>query len=265
MENKNAADFDAGKIMEKALDIGEAMLRSGAEVLRVEDTIMRICSAYGGGTVDVFTILSLIIVSWHTDDNENLTQTRRIYTYSTDLEKLENLNALSRYICDNKPSFEEIDEQMSDIMGKNIKRLSKSRLLGYVLTSAGFAIFFGGNIRDGIAAGVVGIFMYFWEYLLSEYNRNRVIDTCFNSIFTGVMCILSVYCGIGVHTDKIMIGTIMPLIPGINMTNALRDLMSGDMITGILRLGEALMMAVAIAVGFALAIMLFGRLIGLSV
>ena len=49
------------------------------------------------------------------------------------------------------------------------------------------------------------------------------------------------------------------------MTNALRDLMSGDMITGILRLGEALMMAVAIAVGFALAIMLFGRLIGLSV
>lgn len=265
MENKNAADFDAGKIMEKALDIGEAMLRSGAEVMRVEDTIMRICSAYGGGTVDVFTILSLIIVSWHTKDNDNLTQTRRIYSYSTDLEKLEKLNALSRCICNNKPSCEEIDEYMADIMGENVKRLSKSRMLGYVLTSSGFAIFFGGNIRDGIAAGIVGLLMYFWEYLLIDFSKNRVIDTCINSIFTGIMCILSVYCGIGVHTDKIMIGTIMPLIPGINMTNALRDLMIGDIITGILRLGEALMIAVSIAVGFALAIMLFGRLIGMSV
>ena len=265
MENNNASDFDAGKIMERALDIGEAMLRSGAEVMRVEDTIMRICNAYGGGTVDVFTILSLIIVSWHTKDNDNLTQTRRIYSYSTDLEKLEKLNALSRYICNNKPSFEEIDEYMSGIMGENVKRISKSRMLGYVLASSAFAIFFGGNIRDGVAAGIVGFLMYFWEYLLLDYSKNRVIDTCINSIFTGIMCILSVYCGIGVHTDKIMIGTIMPLIPGINMTNALRDLMSGDMITGILRLGEALMIAVSIAVGFALAIMLFGRLIGMSV
>ena len=80
---------DAGLVVERALDIGEAMLRSGAEILRVEDTIRRICMAYGGGIVDVFTILSLIIVSWKTNTGENITQTRRIYSYVTNLEHLD--------------------------------------------------------------------------------------------------------------------------------------------------------------------------------
>ena len=78
---------NADKILERALDIGEAMLRSGAEILRIEDTIIRICNAYGDGIVDVFTILSLIIVSWKTPDGRSITQTRRIYSYSTDLER----------------------------------------------------------------------------------------------------------------------------------------------------------------------------------
>ena len=95
-ESNPISCFEAEKVMEKALDIGEAMLCSGAEILRVEDTIMRICLAYGDGIVDVFTILSLIILSWHTTDDKNYTQTRRIYSYSTNLKKLEELNALSR-------------------------------------------------------------------------------------------------------------------------------------------------------------------------
>lgn len=87
-------------VMECALDMGETMLRCGAEILRVEDTVTRICTAYGGGIVDVFTILSLIILSWKTDDGHNYTLTRRINPYPTDLKKLEELNALSRYICE---------------------------------------------------------------------------------------------------------------------------------------------------------------------
>ena len=101
---KEITCFEAARIMEKALDVGEAMLCIGAEISRVEDTILRICHSYGGGVIDVFTILSLIILSWHTTDDQNFTQTRRIYSYSTDLGKLEELNALSRYICANKPS-----------------------------------------------------------------------------------------------------------------------------------------------------------------
>ena len=94
--------FEAPKIMEKALDVGEAMLCTGAEISRVEDTILRICHTYGGGVIDVFTILSLIILSWHTTDDQNFTQTRRIYSYSTD-QSFMNGNQLQSLVY--KPSY----------------------------------------------------------------------------------------------------------------------------------------------------------------
>ena len=81
------------------------------------------------------------------------------------------------------------------------------------------------------------------------------------SIVAGLLCILSVFAGIGQHIDMVMIGSIMLLIPGISLMNALRDMMCGDIITGILRLAEALMMAVAIAAGFGIAIMMLGGLL----
>ncbi|MCM1184529.1 MAG: threonine/serine exporter family protein [Roseburia sp.] len=249
---------DAELALECALDIGESMLRTGAEILRVESTIMRICQTYGDGIVDVFTILSLIIVSWHPEGGRNITQSRRIYSYETDLEKLEELNALSRYICDKKPSYAEIKEGVNEIMCRRKKRFSKSRLAGYVLVSSAFAVFFGGNLRDGLAAGLVGIVLYLWDMLFAKGSRNRVVYSLIISVVAGLACILSVAAGIGVNTDKIMIGSIMLLIPGINLMNSLRDMMSGDIITGILRLAEALMMAVAIAAGFGLAIMALG-------
>lgn len=139
---KEITCFEAPKIMEKALDVGEAMLCTGAEISRVEDTILRICHTYGGGVIDVFTILSLIILSWHTTDDQNFTQTRRIYSYSTDLGKMEELNALSRYICANKPSCDEIEQRVEEIMHGDRRRISVSRMMGYILGASAFAIFF---------------------------------------------------------------------------------------------------------------------------
>lgn len=248
-------------VMECALDMGEAMLRCGAEILRVEETVMRICTAYGGGIVDVFTILSLIILSWKTEGGQNYTLTRRINPYPTDFKKLEDLNALSRYICEKKPPCDEVKKYIGMIMAPDKKRIYKSKLLGYVLLASAFAIFFGGNLRDGAAAGIIAVLMYLWNYFFSSHGRNRVVYSLALSIVAGILCILSVAVGIGQNADKVMIGSIMLLIPGINLMNSLRDMMCGDIITGILRLAEALMIAVAIAAGFGIAIMLLGGIV----
>lgn len=257
-ESNPISCFEAEKVMEKALDIGEAMLCSGAEILRVEDTIMRICLAYGDGIVDVFTILSLIILSWHTADGKNYTQTRRIYSYSTDLEKLEELNSLSRYICTEKPSCEYIEQQVEYIMYAEEKQKSKAGvlLLGYILGASGFTIFFGGLLRDGIAAGISAAVLYFWMKFYQKRSNNRVMFTLLTSFVAGLICLLTIRLGIGLNQDKVMIGIIMLLIPGINMMNSLRDMICGDIITGMLKLAESLMVAIAIACGFALAIIL---------
>lgn len=259
--DKEKLSEEPARVMECALDMGETMLRCGAEILRVEDTVTRICTAYGGGIVDVFTILSLIILSWKTDDGQNYTLTRRINPYTTDLKKLEELNALSRYICEKKPPCDEIEQYISTIMAPEKRRIYKSKLSGYVLLASAFAVFFGGNLQDGLAAGVVAVLMYLWNYFFSSHNRNRVVYNLALSVVAGILCILSVFIGIGQNADKVMIGSIMLLIPGISLMNSLRDMMCGDIITGILRLAEALMTAVAIAAGFGIAIMMFGGLL----
>ena len=64
--------------------------------------------------------------------------------------------------------------------------------------------------------------------------------------------------GIGDHQDKIMIGGIMLLIPGIAMTNSIRDMLTGDIVTGMLRLVDSILRAAAIACGFALSLMITG-------
>lgn len=259
---KKTASETPIQVMECALDMGETMLRCGAEILRVEDTITRICTAYGGGIVDVFTILSLIILSWKTDTGENHTLTRRINPHPTDLNKLEDLNALSRYICEKKPPCSEIQQSICAIMAPEERRIYKSKMTGYVLLASAFTLFFGGNLRDGLAAGAVAILMYLWDYCFASHGRNRVVYSLVISVVAGILCCFSVLIGIGQNIDKVMIGSIMLMIPGINLMNALRDMMCGDIITGILRLAEALMMAIAIAVGFGIAIMLFGGLLG---
>lgn len=52
------------------------------------------------------------------------------------------------------------------------------------------------------------------------------------------------------HYDKIIIGNIMLLIPGLAFCNGLRDLIVGDTISGGLSLCNALLCALAIALGF---------------
>lgn len=256
MEKENNGENPA-YIVECALDVGEAMLRTGAEILRVEDTIMRICTAYGGGIVDVFTILSLIILSWTTSEGKTYTQTRRIYSYGADLKKLEELNALSRYICTDKPSCSKITECVNEIMCSNKKGISKRKLAGCVLETGAFAVFFGGAVYDGFAAAIVGFILYFWDYFFAAGSRNRVVYSLLESTVAGILCLITVWIGIGQDIDKVMIGSIMLLIPGVNLMNSLRDMMCGDIITGILRLAEALMIAVAIAAGFGLALMIY--------
>ena len=87
-----------------AMTIGEMLLTSGAEVGRVEDTIRRICIAYGAERVDVFSITSSIVTTMYGEDFGICTQTRRVAGMSNDLNKLDELNCLSRKICEEKPS-----------------------------------------------------------------------------------------------------------------------------------------------------------------
>lgn len=132
--------------------MGEALQNSGAEVFRVEDTLNRIAIAYGAEDVNVFVITSSIVVTLTMPSLPPQTETRRLrHAASNDLLTLEKLNALSRRICTAPPSIEEFQRQLNAILAQHPD--PRLHLAGSVLAASSFAIFFGGNLWDGLLAG----------------------------------------------------------------------------------------------------------------
>ena len=239
-----------------AMSIGEQLLISGAEVGRVEDTICRICKAYGAERVDVFSITSSIVTTMYGEDFGPCTQTRRVSGMANDLHKLDELNQLSRKICAEKPAPSEIKEELNGII--NGPRYSfRIQLLIYALVSGAFSVFFGGDWKDMITSALIGVLLKFLEAFIKKGSVNGLITALLCSVVGGFMANLAVSMGWGNHVDLISIGNVMLLIPGIAFTNSLRDMFSGDTITGLIRFMESVLLAVIIALGFTVANFLF--------
>jgi len=245
------------QLLSCALDIGEQMLTSGAEVGRVEAAIRFICGAYGCSRTDVFTITSSIVVTVFYPDGQHSTQTRRITGTRTDLTKLHRLNDLSREICATKPDYETVQRKIVAIAQRRPYPLWLEALAS-ALIAFSFAIFFGGSWMDGLVAGVLGLGLRFFTWLLQRAEMNPIFTNVVASFVLSFLSIQLVRWGIGMDVNKIIIGNIMLLIPGIALTNALRDMISGDIMTGMLRLLDAVLVAAAIAAGYILAAQLLG-------
>lgn len=248
------------QLLSCALDIGEQMLISGAEVGRVETAIRYICSAYGCKRTDVFTITSSIVVSVEDAQRCHGTQTRRITGTRTDLTKLHRLNDLSRRICADKPDYETVQAQLRKINAHTPFPLWVE-ILGSGLIAFSFALFFGGSFWDGLVAGGLGFGLRCLIWLLQKAAMNQIFINAVSSFFLCAAALWLVPKGIGQDVNKIIIGNIMLLIPGIALTNSLRDMICGDIMTGMLRFFDAVLVAAAIAAGYILAAQLLGGVV----
>lgn len=241
------------------LDMGDALLNSGAEIFRVEDTLNRMGYACGAVQMNVFVITSSIVITMEFPEEVARTQTRRIREGGgNDFTRLEQLNDLSRRFCDHPVSATELRSEFNKIMANKPKPLWK--LFGSLLAACSFALFYGGSIPDAVATGLGAALIWEFQQCLRPVCMNEVTFQFTASFLTGcVICEFTLLCPF-LHMDKIMIGDIMLLIPGLMSTNAIRDVLIGDTLSGIIRLIAALLLAAALALGFMGAIILFGRL-----
>lgn len=247
---------ESQKVLHCAMSIGELLHTSGAEAGRVEDTIRRICMAYGATRVDVFSITSTIITTMFGEGFESCTQSRRVPPMKNDFSRLDKLNQLSRWICANRPDPEEIPPRIEEIRTGRVYGFW-TQLAIYCLVSGAFTVFFGGNLKDMLASSVIGVILKCLEAFVLKTSLNSLLTALLCSSAGGLLARLSVLLGLGSHVDLISIGNIMLFIPGVMFTNSLRDLFSGDTITGLLRCAESLLMAVIVALGFTFASFLF--------
>lgn len=238
------------------LDMGELLLTSGAEVMRVEDTINRVCGAYGFKRTDVFTITSSILLTVQDEDGGVITQTRRIHRRVTDLERVERVNELARALCKSPQPLPQLKQSIKEIHSSK-HYPAWVRFLVYMGASAVFSVFFGGTAIDALCSAIGGGVLFFLIKFGEQLKMNTILLSAVCSALTALVACGLVALGLSANVDKVIIGDIMLLIPGIALFSALRDLISGDLLSGLLGICEAALKAIAVAIGFALVLAQF--------
>lgn len=239
------------------LDIGEALLVTGADVNLVERLIRHMGYAYGAAKMNVLVITASIIVTMTLPNGIEHTQTRRVNTAgSTDFTKLEKLAKLCAS-CERKPlPPKELREKLKVILDEPFPRIAL--YAGGILAAAFFVFFFGGGTLDAAVAALFAVFICWLLEYFKPYTPNTIAFNFVASFSSGIGIGLLAHALPGLSIDMTIIGIIMLLIPGVAMTNATRDMIAGDTISGVMRFIESLLWATALAIGFMAALLITG-------
>ena len=245
------------KIVQNILDIGEELLKSGAENYRLEDSLYRICRSYGFKRCDVFVIPSNIQITVETPEGEILTQIRHIESTDVDFDRLDYLNNLCRYVCQKTPDAEELRMKFQEVLDRK-KQHPAIKYLAGVMGGTGFAVFFGSNFMDAVVAVIVSLMIVIVGSWLSKRENNLLVYNAVLAFLSEVIILLAVDHGIGEHPDRIMIGIVMLLISALGTTNGIRELLQRDFISGSINIMNSLLGAAGIAFGIAMGMIMLG-------
>ena len=232
--------MDYDKLLNIAAELGYQLMYSGAEIYRVEESARRLLHAYGLESPEVFAIPNCVIVSVATPEGHPITRMRRVPAH------------LCRRLCAETPPLDEAQAAVGSLPEAVPQYSPRQVLLGYGVAPAFFAPLFGGGPPDIACAFLCGLavglcLLYGGRFI----GANSFFRTVICSAAASLMALLLVGAGLGESVDVVTISTLMVLVPGVALTNAMREIMAGDTVSALSRTADAILVASAIALGAA--------------
>ncbi|MNM75685.1 Inner membrane protein YjjP [compost metagenome] len=249
--NHNA---DVDTATDLCLLAGKIMLQSGAETYRVEDTMTRIATSLGMPLSHSYVTPTGIIFQADSGASSKLI---RIAERTTDLQKVTAVNSVSRKLSGGMIQAAEAKQELLRIDTAANAYPVWVLIAAASIASACFMIMFQGGWKDFLPSLVSGGLGYSAVIYFQRLVKVKFFSELFAAFLVGLVSMLQVRAGIGVSLDKIIIGSVMPLVPGLLITNAVRDLMAGHLVSGLSRGAEAFLTAFAIGTGIAVVFLFF--------
>ena len=248
-------DYDT-KLINLALDAGEIMLGSGAETFRVQDTMRRILSVSGREKIEALALSTMLIVTLPREEKGPLSMARGVKTRAVNFEKICAVNSMSRAFVSGEISLEEAADQIHSIHDTP-SFPPIIQILGYALASGGFSYIYSYSATDGFFAFFIGMLLGSLMLWIEKKKVPYFLNSFMGGLLTGIAACAIHKAFPMTHMDKMIIGSIMPLLPGLTLSKSIRDLLEGNFISGNSKMMEALLIACAIAGGVAIALGLF--------
>lgn len=235
------------EIIDVAMKAGEILILSGAEVYRVEDTLARIFKSYDV-EAECFVLLSGIFITAKGEDDEVISVVKRIKGHINDLQKIEKVNSFSRSLMVKAVSYEEAMEILNAIESTPRYRFS-TRLAASGVAAFVYSLLFKSSVKEAVAALLISLMVFTVKENISRVGFFQFFEYFVSGMISGAMSIFAVKLFPEMNLYKIIIGSIMILVPGVAMTNGIKDALYGDTVSSIYRLAEAVFIAVAVASG----------------
>lgn len=255
--------LDVKRVVDMAMHAGKILLKNGGEIFRVEETIKRICGRFHVNHVDIFSMSHGIFVSAENENGEAYTKVNHVPLSSSHLGIVAEVNELSREISAGRVKLEEAEERLEKIE----KIPPKKRWFQYMaagLASGTFALMLGSSVPEAVAAFLIGFLSYVWVLFAGKHNLSKIIVNIVGGVIMTVLALAFMHMPfLPILTlDGMMVGAIMPMIPGVAFVNAIRDIADTDFLSGLVRMIDALLVFVYIAIGVGVTLSIYNTMMG---
>lgn len=244
--------MDTGRVLKIALLAGEILMQSGSEIYRAEDTAKIISKSFGVN-VECFFMPTGIFISSYGEDNKSISLMKRITHRTVDLHRIEMVNAFSRRINKENLSIEEAERELLRIGEAPYFKFSVM-LIAATFTAPVYTLLFKGTLIDALIAAPISATIFIANSGISKIGFFQFFSLFVSGVIAGALTIFAKEIYPPIHIDKVIAGAIMILVPGLAITSAIKDALKGDLVSSGARIGEALLVVIAIGVGLGLMI-----------
>jgi len=239
---------DPEEILLLAADAARLVLESGGETYRAEETAGAVCSGLGGVEAECFATSTGIMLSFTAADGRVRSIVRRVSKRSMNLERITRINSLVGNLYAGCIGFEGAAAEL-DAVERLRGRGTLVSMLAAAVGTGFFTLLFGGRWNDALVAGAVGAFLSRFTRALARRGMPDFFINIAGGAAAALACLAARRWGLASSVDKTIIGVIMILVPGVAITNAIRDTIAGDLVAGVARGADAFMAAAAISIG----------------
>ena len=260
--NQSAERPDGRRVLDAAMEAGHILLQNGAEISRVEETMERICRHYGVESGEFFVLSNGIFTTGGHGTGRAYARVQHIPVRGAQLDKVVAVNQLSREIAEGRcDRIEDVERRLEEI-----NRMPAAKEWLQVLASGAGSAFFcsllGGGIADSVAAFIAGFLLYIFVLKVAVPRLSKIVSNIMGGMLVVLVCLACHRLGLGGNLSPMISGAIMPLVPGIAFTNGIRDIADGDYISGAVRLLDAVLVFMCIAIGVGVMFTIYHSLTG---
>lgn len=241
---------------------GKIIMENGGETYRAEETINRMGAGFGLEQVDSFAVPSGLFISYRNRDGQPVTSVRRVRREGRNLTRVDEVNRVSRLVAAGKLDGHEALTRLKQIECHPGSFAGMWCLPAAFLCAAGFTLLFGGSLLSIATAGTVAMLVQLMETFLARFRTRGLAASILGGLLTTLLPLLLSLVLPALETELVIAGAVMPLVPGLAMTNAVQDTMRGDMVSGISHGVQAILTAFLIAGGALLAVEIMHLLTG---